>query len=492
MLRLGASRLLALLGRLASRSGLRLRLLTLALFRRGSALLLLLLLTLLGRVATLCRCAFALLLLSLTAGLGALRLLLTLRFGTLADLRLALGLLTFDLCLALRLLSLAELLLPLRLLAFDLRLPLRLLAILLRIPTLLLLRLTRFGLPLALLGSTLRLHRLGTITLLLANGVAPAGQRLALLPLCIPPLLSNLLLASLDQEPLAFGIAPFLLGAAFDQRVVAVVARRRSDQRRPVTAEIARRPCIITPCLGLTEHALVAPMAVDAVGPRRMIALPRRILATSLLPAPTVLCQRPAALRPASRIDAATLALARQAIEVAPARIIAPGIVVARPPIIGKHLPIAVIDRNQATIVIAIAIIIIPHEIGFVRTGLIEIAAITVVDRFGKIDRVVTALPRPRFDIARVIIGIVRRGIADRIDECGGSIDIAIAVACVRDPTMRDRLRWSRQRLSGGRGDKRRRRRACLERQRLGQRRQRLVGQRELIFDRCRLLVAAG
>jgi hypothetical protein len=127
------------------------------------------------------------------------------------------------------------------------------------------------------------------------------------------------------------------------------------------------------------------------------------------------------------------LALARKIIEIGGAIVIARGIVHPLAIVVRRQqAALAVVDRHELRAGIGIAVLRIAHEVR-VRPRLIVIIAIAAVDRLGIAPVTAAGLPHPRADIA-IVIGVVRRGIADRLGHALRTVEIGIGVRPVGEP----------------------------------------------------------
>lgn len=300
--------------------------------------------------------------------------------------------------------------------------------------------------------------------------------RTLLLHLLTALLLGNLLLAS--------GIA---IAAAEPARALRPVGCGDRLGRRAVEADLL--PALEALGLGLALRPLVRPMLPLLPVMLIMIGLPLGLPCAILGPLRPRRRDVRTARRPVRGDDAAMLALAGQAVQInrtgiVTRRIILPGIISIR----RQQVAAIVIDGNELVARIAVAVIGTSHEIGRVGTRLVVIIAVSTIDRLGILHVAVVGLPRPRRNVA-VIIGIVRRRVADRVEYAIGAIEIGIGLRRLRDAGEFDRSGRGQSLRSGRRGD--RGRGPLLQRHRIGQRRERVIGVGRLVAGG-RGLVAGG
>ena len=136
-----------------------------------------------------------------------------------------------------------------------------------------------------------------------------------------------------------------------------------------------------------------------------------------------------AARGPVGGTDLAAFAVQRGCIDVAGARQFAGGAVGIAVLLIRRQgAAVAIVDDDQfATIVIAVRIIGVADQVGFIGAGLVIIVAVAAVDRFDQADRIVMAAPGP--DVGRaIIVAIVGRGVAEGVAHGVGALDIGVVV----------------------------------------------------------------
>lgn len=291
-------------------------------------------------------------------------------------------------------------------------------------------------------------------------------------------LLQHLLLALLLGDLLlAGGIA---IAAAEPATARRLVGRRDRLRRRAVEADLL--PAIETLRLRLALRALVRPMLLLLGIMLGMIGLPFGLLRAIFGPLRPRRRDVRAPRRPVRGNDAAMFPLAGQAVQIDRAGIIARRIIL--PAIISvrrQQVAAIIIDRDELVTRIAVAVIPIAHEIGRVGTRLVIIIAVSAIDRLGILHVATVGLPCPGRYIS-VVIGIVRRRVADRVEHAVGAIEIGIGLRWLRDAGEFHRG-GRRQSLCGGRG-RDRSGGALLQRHRIGERGERAVGVGALVAGR--------
>lgn len=423
-----------------------------------------------------------------------------LRLGTRLLRRLGMGLL--------RLLSRALLLLALLRLSLSLAMPclllrrhlqallLRLAGLLLRLGTLMLLGLQLLAPIVRVLGGvalhlrlllrcSLMLRRLSRLLLGERLLALRLGELLLTLLLLRALLLLHLLLALLLRDLLL--ASTVAITAAEPAATRRRCGRRDRLRRRAVETDLL--PAVEPLRLGLALLAFFGPMLAFLGVMLLVIGLPFRLARAVLRPLRARRRDVRAPRRPVGRDDAPVLTLAGKAVQIDRAGIITRGIV--RPATISARRQqgaAIVVDGDELVARIAITVIGAAHEIGRVGPRLVIIVTVAAIDRFGILHVAIAGLPRPGRNVA-VVIGIIRRCIADRVEHAVGAIEIGIGLRGLSNARQLHRRRGRERRHRRRRVD--RGRRALLQGHRIGQRGERAIGVRALVAGRGRL-VAGG
>ena len=208
---------------------------------------------------------------------------------------------------------------------------------------------------------------------------------------------------------------------------------------------------------GLAAVALRGPLTLIGGSRLLVVVAPIRILLLGRLPALELAVKIVPVVTPVHGLDLTVLTLLGGAGQ-GSGPVEKPGGEI-RPPVNllrRQRVAVSVVDGDEFTAAIAIAVVPVIDQIGGVLAGLIVIAALALRRRLNEAPVSVSCVPCPG-PRAAVIEGIVRWGVAESVCLAVGAIDICVGVALVSEPSTADwRSGWQRV------GRRRRRQRRCV------------------------------